>query len=323
MHRLVPSAAALLLSFAAAFALGACGTPQPQCGPTTCEGCCDSAGTCRRGDSDPACGFSGVACNVCSAIQTCSGYVCVIVGQGGTDGGSDGGSDGGNDAGTPICGRTPVDCSDQAIAQLDLKLTPAPGLISNTPLDGGFLSVIDATAGGSPPTAGYVYGTFTAAGLTRVALQDQAALDALDWDIAFRRFVIRLNGGDSGPACTGAVALPQGTAFDAVTQPPAAAPFAVDDFLSGAPNCTFQDDGSGLTTSPATALANSGASFYAYTSCVQMTGRVFVVRTRFGRHLKLEVTGYYSTEVAQQNCNQGLSPGAPGGTIRVRWAWLD
>lgn len=320
MQRLAP-VAAFLLAAAATFSLGACGSPAPTCGPTTCEGCCDSAGTCRRGDSDPACGFGGVACNVCSNIQTCSAYTCVLTGGG--DAGSDGGSDAGTDAGTPLCGRTAVACSDQAIAQLDLKLTPAPGQITTTAVDGGFLSVIDATAGGSPPTAGYVYGVFSPTGLTRATLQDQAALDSLDWDIAFRRFVIRLNGGDSGPSCVGAVALPLGTQFDAVTQPPAGASYGADDFLSDAPNCTFQDDGSGLTTSPATALANANASFYAYTSCVQMTGRVFVVRTRFGRHVKVQVTGYYTTEVAQQNCNQGISPGVPGGTIRLRWAFLD
>lgn len=314
MRRLVPVA----LLAAATLATVACGTPPPPaCGPQSCEGCCDSQGICRRGDTDPACGLGGVACNVCSNIQTCRAQVCALVEP------ADAGTDGGVDAGNPICSRTTVACSDQAILQLDLKVAPGAGLITNTAVDGGFKTVVDAVAGGSPPTDSFVYGKFTDTGLTKVSLGDQAALDALDWDIAFRRFVLRLNGGDSGPACTGAVALPAGTLFDNVTAVPGGATFALDDFLTASPACVFVDDGSGLPSSPATALANTGASFYAYTSCVSMTGRVFVVQTRFGRHLKLEVTGYYGTEAAQATCNAGGAPTAPGGTIRLRWAFLD
>jgi HmuY protein len=310
---LVVAAALALASFGAG-----CGTaPPPSCSPTTCEGCCDAQGVCRTGDTDLACGLAGVRCNTCSNIQSCLNRSCVLLG---VDAGSDAGVDGGSeDAGTPICARTTVACSDQAILQLDLKTAVAPGLITNLAADGGFKSIVDAVAGGSPPTDSYVYAKFTSTGLQKVALGDQAALDAFDWDIAFRRFVIRLNGGDSGPACTAAAMLPPGTPFDSVTSLPAIASYPVDDFLTASPTCGFVDDGSGLPSSPATALA----SYYGYTNCVTMTGRVFIVQTRLGRHLKLEITGYYQSEAAQATCNSGAAPGVPGGTIRLRWAFLD
>jgi hypothetical protein len=219
-----------------------------------------------------------------------------------------------------VCTKTLVACSDSAIATLDLKTTVSPGQITNTADGTGWQSTIDATAGGFNPTQSYVYARFTAAGLAKVALSDQAAIDSMDWDIAFRRFVLRLNGGDSGPACTGAVALADGGTYHAITAPPRGATWVVDNYLDEPPACTFLPDGSGLTTSPQTALA----TFYSYATCVAMTGRPFVIRTSANRHLKLVVDTYYSTEAGQTTCNSaGNTGGALGGTIRLRWAYLD
>lgn len=311
---------AILLAVGALVAAAAvgCGTTTTACGPTTCDGCCDSTGVCRTGDTDLACGVAGVRCNTCSNIQSCRARQCLLleVDGGNEDAGTDAGTE---DAGTPICGRTAVACSDQAILQLDLKKAPAPGLITNVAADGGFRSIVDAVGGGSPPTDSYVYAKFTSTGLQKVAIGDETALDTFDWDIAFRRFVIRLNGGDSGPACTAAAPLPPGTLFDTITTTPAIVSYPVDDFLTASPTCGFVADNSGLPSSPATALAE----YYAYTNCVSMTGRVYIVQTRLGRHLKLEITGYYQTEPAQTACNGGTAPGVPGGTIRLRWAFLD
>lgn len=319
--RLALTAASLCTALAA---WSACGPTTPACSPTTCQGCCDANGICSTGDTAAACGAAGVACNVCSSVQACVARVCVL-GSTGDDGGTDAGTgtDGGTDAGTLACGRTLVECSDQAILQLDLKRTVNAATIVNTVQAQGWLSTVDAVAGGSPPTTSYVYARFGPGGLETVAVHDEQAMDSMDWDIAFRRFVIRLNGGNSGPACARAAALPDGTYYDQVTSLPSGLSYASDDFFGPAPTCTFQDDGSGLTTSPATALANPNASYYLYTSCVSMTNRVFVVETRTGRHVKLQVSGYYLTDQGQANCNAGTSPGVPGGTVRVRWAYLD
>ena len=287
----------------------------PTCTETSCEGCCDAQGVCRKGDVGAACGSKGLSCDVCSATQVCSASRCTFAVV------TDAGVDGGTDAGA-LCGPTPVSCSDQVSQGLDLKTTVNAAAILTTTEDGGFKSTIDATAGSTgfnAPTESYVYAKFTSTGLQKVGLSDEAALLSVDWDIAFRRFVIRLNGGSSGPSCVAAAATASGTVYETLAAAPSGATFTFDDFLGPPPTCTFKDDGSGLGTSPSTALAG----YYQYVSCVKMSQRVFVVRTRAGRNVKLLVTGYYATEAAQANCNSGASPGAPGGTVRVRWSFLD
>jgi hypothetical protein len=319
-----------------ALALTACGTPVPPlpaCSAATCQGCCDSTDKCRVGTETDACGAAGLACNVCVAGQQCQATVCAfpLVIDAGFDGGAgdagmDAGIDAGVDAGT-LCPSTPITCSDQAIQNLDLKNVPNDALITNANEDAGFKSTIDATAGVPPggitPVKGFVYGKFTDTGLVKVSLSDEAALSSLDWDIAFRRFVIRVNSGSSGPSCVKAVATAPGTPYETLLTVPQGGTYVADDFNGPPPNCMFKEDGSGLATSPSTALANPSASFYNYNTCVAMTNRVFLVRTRAGRHVKLVVTNYYPADAAQLTCNGGTSPMTAGATIKVRWSFLD
>jgi hypothetical protein len=262
--------------------------------------------------------------NCAATSQICGDQACVAFGTGGGMGGGGGSATGGGggtaDAGF-TCTLTPVECSDQAIQTLDLKMNPAPGLITNAAIDGGFKSTIDATAGGfgADPTS-YVYARFTDIGLEKLPIGDLASLDSMDWDIAFRRYVIRVNSGDSGPGCVAGQALPAGTTFESITAVPSGLLPEADDYFSHAPTCDFRDDGSGLGTSPRTLLS----AFYSYQGCVKMTGRVFVLRTFSGRFVKLIVDTYYSTEAAQQTCNTTNSSNmAPGGTVRVRWQFIE
>lgn len=280
------------------------------------------------GGENAACGAAGNACTNCiNSNQVCGNGACVVLGTGGGTGMGGGGATGGGAAGGGTgggafsCTRTPVECSDQAIQNLDLKMNVAAGTIT-TMADGmgSFRSTIDATGGGFPPTDSYVYARFTDTSLEKLPISDLTALDSMDWDIAFRRFVIRINSGDSGPSCVAAQVEPMGTAYDSITMVPAGYLPEGDDFLTRPAACTFIDDGSGLGTSPRTYLS----SFYQYTGCVAMTGRVYVLRTQYGRHVKLTVTTYYSTVSAQTTCDTTASSGgAPGGTIRVRWQFLD
>ena len=309
----------------------ACGNhpPKPSCNTTSCEGCCDDQDVCRKGDQGPSCGSGGFACNVCSGGQVCVATICTFVTV--DAGGNDAGADAGTDGGAPRCGSTAVSCSDQVSADLDLKTTVNAAAITNAADGVGYKSTIDSRGGGLTPSMSYVYAKFTDTGLVKVDLSDEAALLSLGWDIAFRRFVIRLNGGSSGPSCVDAAKTTAGTSFDALTAPPGGLGYAVDDFVgppaptdAGAADagsgCLFKDDGSGLPTSPSTALAG----FYAYAGCVSMSSRVFIVRTRLGRDVKLLVTSYYDTEANQTLCNAGTpSGGAFGGTVRVRWSFLD
>ena len=326
------------VAFVAGFAVSGCGTPvvMPACSPASCDGCCDATDKCRVGTQDAACGTAGMACNVCVVSQSCFSNRCVFrpVPDSGVDGGTDAGTDAGMDAGTDagtdagvdaggLCPLTPVTCSDQAILSLDLKSTVNAAAIVNVAEDAGYRTTIDATAGGFMPTMGFVYAKFTATGLTKVSISDEASLSSADWDIAFRRFVIRLNAGSSGPSCVKAAVTGPGTDYDSLRMTPMGGTYVADNFEGPPPSCTFKDDNSGLTTSPSTALANQFSSFYAYNNCVGMTGRVFVLSTREGRHVKLVVTNYYPSDVAQQTCNGGTNPNVAGGTIRVRWSFLD
>lgn len=235
-----------------------------------------------------------------------------------TDDGA-GGTGGGTAA---VCEEpTAVACEDAMIQEMALQADPAPGAIVNEADGAGFVSRIDATAGGAfanPPHA-YVYGRFTATGLEKVELDDEAALASMDWDIAFRRYVIRVNSGDSGPSCVAAARLPNGTAYETATAPDAGA-YRVDDFYTD--DCSFVPDGSGLPSSPATVLAG----YYSYAGCLQMSGNVYVVRLADGRTVKLTVTGYYAPEEKQQYCEEnGTNPPDPSGsaTFSVRWAFLE
>lgn len=314
--------ATLVLSVVIAAGAASCGAKL--CTPQNCSaGCCTATGECASGGENAACGNAGNVCVNCAAsTQICGDKACVALGTGGGTGGGGGATGGGaGDAGTFTCTRTPVECSDQAIQQLDLKTTVAAGLIATVADGTGFKSTVNATGGGFPPTDSYVYARFTATGLEKLPLADLAALDSMDWDIAFRRYVIRINSGDSGPSCVAAQALPAGASYDTTTAVPADYLPEGDDFLTRAPACAFVDDGSGLGTSPRTNLS----SFYQYAGCVAMTGRVYIITTQLGRHVKLIVTTYYATQAAQTTCDTttNSSGGALGGTVRVRWQYLD
>jgi hypothetical protein len=57
--------------------LASCGT-KPTCNLDTCAtGCCDSAGLCRPGQVDEACGSAGATCESCASGASCSVGICV------------------------------------------------------------------------------------------------------------------------------------------------------------------------------------------------------------------------------------------------------
>ena len=83
-HLVAVSAAVL------SFASGCGGPTQPEeCGPQTCNGCCDATGTCQGGSTPQACGIFGGACQQCAA--GCQGGVCRSPLGGGSGGGSSSG----------------------------------------------------------------------------------------------------------------------------------------------------------------------------------------------------------------------------------------
>jgi len=245
------------------------------------------------------------------------------VGGGGAGGAAPGGSDTGGTA--AVCTEPePVPCEDQVILGMNLKDEPAPGEITNTPDGEGFLTLIDATAGVTSgtltPTESYTYGRFTDAGLEKVSLSDEDALTSMDWDMAFRRYIGRINSGNSGPSCVTAARLPGTPVFDDVSSAPDDLTRRSDEYFTAEPSCELIADGTGLPGSPATALS----SYWTYPTCVQMTGNVYIVQLADGRQLKLTVTHFYNDE-AQQQCQEEESiPMADtgSGNVQLRWAFL-
>lgn len=245
----------------------------------------------------------------------------------GSDGGSGGGHTGGGHTGgtggglTPLCtSPTAVACADAVLLDMNLQPDVTPGAITSTADGAGWKSEIDGTAGGafaSKPDS-YTYGKFTDQGLQKVEISDEASLESMDWDIAFRRYVVRINSGDSGPSCVQGARIPGAAKFEDVAALPDNLTYHTDDYFTD--SCEIIPDGTGLANSPATALS----SFYSYPGCVKMSGHVFVVALADGRHVKLTVDSYYFP-AAQETCNTTDSvPTSNNGSANyiVRWAYL-
>lgn len=215
------------------------------------------------------------------------------------------------------CAATAVRCTDQQVMQLRLFETVNPAPITEEGNEGGvFRSLVDARAGGAMATQSFVYARFTESGLQKVDLSDEAAFGSMDWDIAIRRYVVRINSGVGGPSCVTAARTAPGTDFAALTRAPGGAEYRTEGYFTD--RCELVSVGSGVGA-PGTALS----SFWSYRSCVEMSGNVFVVRLRDGRAVKVQVSSYYDP-AAQETCNAtGMVPTPNGaGNIRLRWSFL-
>ncbi|MBW2524190.1 MAG: hypothetical protein JRI23_08440 [Deltaproteobacteria bacterium] len=265
-----------------------------------------------------------LASNGCSSDD---GTETTPTGQGGgtatgTAAGGTGGTGGTGGSVSGNCDPDTVACEAEVSAALNLQGESAPGLIANEADGSGWISAIDATAGGfgAPDPHSYVYGRFTDEGLEKVLISDTQSLTSMDWDIGFQRFIIRINSGNSGPSCVSRAQLAGPPEYDTVTEVPTGLTYSEDEYFT--PNCTMIEDGAGLE-SPATVLGG----YWTYTDnhCLQMTENVYVLQLPSGRHIKLEVTHYYLAD-AQEDCNTtgSVDPATAGSAnIRIRWAFLD
>lgn len=112
---------------------------------------------------------------------------------------------------------------------------------------------------------------------------EEEAGDATTWDLALRRFNLKLNGGASGSG-DAAVALLPGAAFDEVTEVPADATFLTDQ-----PDA----DADGVDEY---VMSIGDTRWYAYevtTHVLTPKELVYVIRGVDGSHYKLEMLGYY------------------------------
>lgn len=214
-----------------------------------------------------------------------------------------------------------VPCTDESVSRLVLFDTPNTSPIKDDLHEGNtFESVVSASAGGLTPAQGFVYARFTDDGLERVDLSDEQAFKSVAWDIAFRRYVIRLNSGVSGPGDVKGGRTAPDTDFDNVTELPDDLELRSEEYFTE--SCDFVNDSSGLPGGPGTALA----SFWSYPGCVSMTHNVYVLEVTKPkkRHVKLEVQAYYALDV-QRACDATgkVSSSVTAGNLRVRWAFID
>jgi len=220
----------------------------------------------------------------------------------------------------PLCtAPSPLVCEDQAFQVLQLNdLDVSTGAIVNAEEAGGFRTNIDASAGGfnAQPQGAYVYGRFTATGLERVPISDEASLTDMDWEIAFQRFRIRLNSGSAGPSCVSGARLPATVDYAAVEGVPATTEFFTESFFT--PTCDPITDG-GLGA-PQLVLG----SFYDYVTCLKMNGNVYAIQLADGRRVKLRVNRYYDAD-AQRACNSDSPSFVPSGSanFEIVWAFID
>jgi hypothetical protein len=258
-------------------------------------------------------------------MRSMMGLLVLLVACDGKDGGGDnGGGDDTADTGDTgsaldaVC-TEPVapGCVDEMI--LDLSLhddKTSEGEVTTTTDGADFLTDIDASAGGynQYQNNAWVYVRFDADGAHRVDIDDETALESMDWDMALRRYIVRLNGGDSGPSCVGAAEM-RGYTYAELTSIPDGIGYQVDDFYTD--SCVITEDTSGLPGSPAVAMGG----WWEYPGCVETTETPFLIQKADGHILKLVVLAYYGDE--QADCNDDGSTTADGGYYTLRWTFMN
>ncbi len=229
--------------------------------------------------------------------------------------------DTGPDTAAPAsCKAKPPPCVDAMILDLSLHADKkSTGAVTTTKEGDDFVTVIDATAGGFNQSSKnpWVYVAFTSEGAKRVELDDESALESMDWDLSLRRFILRLNGGDSGPSCVGAVSFLEKTYAD-LTSVPAGLKYKLDDYYTD--SCSIVNDSSGLPGSPQVALA----PWWSYPGCVSTTQVPHLVRLGDGRVIKLLVEQYYKDAAHQKACDttQAAPAGAVAAVFTLRWRFM-
>lgn len=217
----------------------------------------------------------------------------------------------------PVCeSPSEVPCIDDLILDLGLQGdATSDGEVTTSTEGDDFVTAVDARAGGTQQASNnpWVYVKFDEDGAHRVDIDDETALTSMDWDLAARRFILRLNSGTSGPSCVGAAALYDSDYAD-VTEVPEGVTYGFDDFYTE--DCTMVNDSSGLPGSPQVVLG----PWWEYPGCVATSGIPFLVQVADGRVLKLRVEQYYGE--GQDVCNESGTMGGESGRISMRWQWL-
>ena len=218
----------------------------------------------------------------------------------------------------PLCEeRMVIECEDAAILDLSLQDDQVSDGVVSTSEDGtDFVSTVDASAGGYNGASSnpWVYVKFTETGLEKVEIDDESALESMDWDLSLRRFILRLNGGSTGASCVASASFLEST-YDDLVSVPEGLTYIEDDFYSD--DCTIINDSSGLPGSPQVALA----PWWTYDGCVQTTMIPHLIQLADGAVVKLVVESYYESD--QEACNAGTGSGDGSAIYTLRWTFMD
>lgn len=227
------------------------------------------------------------------------------------DGAAAGGaaSNGGSAAGGGVgAGKSCSAALRQALVLVD-QVTPGEvSLLSQA--NGELVVYVDASTGGigGQDVQPWVYVSLRSGG--RVDLTDLEALASTDWDLAFKRSIVRTNSGDSGPGEGGA--LPVTRAWATLTR----------DFAAGLAlpleawfdaDCTLLTDATGAVT---TTFAAWSIYDPANHRLAPAPATVFVVRGGDGALYKVSILDYYSRP-------DGTTGARDGGHYKLRVAALE
>lgn len=177
------------------------------------------------------------------------------------------------------------------------SLLPNPWRMNATVDTGAVVAVsdrvatIDAVAGGSENARehSFVYVSFTGDAVEKAELSDVDAMRNVRWDIAFKRSLIRSNGGDSGPGGV-RIAAVEASSLDEVSELPAASAFLEDDWVTD--DCQYNG---GMIDEPITAVG----TWYDYdfeNNLLTPANLVYVLERPDGSAVKFAVRGYYNAD---------------------------
>jgi len=141
----------------------------------------------------------------------------------------------------------------------------------------------DTVTGFSPTGRPIGTGRFTYFSLRENRIITGADTLTNKWDIAFREFFIKINGGTSATGGGNAAAILVNSTFEAYTTIPATETGWVQD------------------NAPAFAINPAPGGWYTYNPstfiALPIPGKVFVLRTADGRYAKMEITSFYRNGV--------------------------
>jgi hypothetical protein len=183
-------------------------------------------------------------------------------------------------------------CADPTLA-LASPWTPVDTVSTGAVAATGNAATVDATAGGSPNAADnpYVYLKFTADSITKLEITDVDSYKDASWDVAIKRYVLRVNGGDSGPGGVEVATVVAENLADVTAAPPDGE-FTTDDWATD--DCALN---AGPLGEPATALSD----WYGYdeaTNRLTPQGEIYVLRRADGSVIKLDIKTFYHDDIS-------------------------